>query len=93
MLFGILRIPPFVNHKGKSLNSDWLADQWDERRVLGHAQIYKERMNGDDSEIDTTQTPKRLDECLDLLEKIRRTFTDIIPSNMVRNIERGKFLQ
>ena len=26
-LFGILRIPPFVNHKGKDVNSDWLADQ------------------------------------------------------------------
>ena len=36
-LFGILRIPPFVNHKGKDVNSDWLADQWDERSVLGHA--------------------------------------------------------
>ena len=30
ILFGILRIPPFVNDKGKEVNSDWLADQWDE---------------------------------------------------------------
>ena len=36
-MFGILRIPPFVNHKGKDVNTDWLADQWDERSVLGHA--------------------------------------------------------
>ena len=36
-MFGILRIPPFVNHKGKDINSDWLADQWDERSGLGHA--------------------------------------------------------
>ena len=47
-LFGILRIPPFVNHKGNDVNSDWLADQWDERSVLGHAQFHKGRMKGDD---------------------------------------------
>ena len=35
-------MPPFVNHKGKDVNSDWLAGQWDERSVLGHAQIDKE---------------------------------------------------
>ena len=33
---------PFVNHKGKDVNSDWFADQWDERSVLGHAQVHKE---------------------------------------------------
>ena len=44
---GILRIPPFVNHKRKDVNCDWLTDQWDERSVLGHAQIYKERMKCD----------------------------------------------
>ena len=34
---------PFVNHKGKESNSDWLPDQWDQRSVLGHAWIYKEK--------------------------------------------------
>ena len=29
-LFGILRIPRFVNHKGKDINSDWFSHQWDE---------------------------------------------------------------
>jgi hypothetical protein len=37
VLFGILQTPPFVNHNGKDVNSDWLADQSDERSVLGHA--------------------------------------------------------
>ena len=56
-MFGIQQTPPFVNHKGKDLNPDWLADQWDERGILGHAQIYKDRMKGDDPEIATAQTP------------------------------------
>ena len=54
-LFGTLRIPPFVNHKRKDVNSDWLADQWDERSVLGHAQFPNGRMKGDDPEIDTAR--------------------------------------
>ena len=80
-LFGILRIPPFVNHKGNDVNSDWLADQWDERSVLGHAQFHKGRRKGDDPEIDTAQTPKRFDRRLALLGKTRKTFTDSIPNN------------
>ena len=28
-----------MNDKGKDANSDWLADQWDERSVLGHARV------------------------------------------------------
>ena len=64
ILFGIQRILPFVNHKGKYVNSYWLADQWDERSVLGHVQIHKGKMKGDDPEIDTAQTP------LALLKKI-----------------------
>ena len=79
-LFGTLRIPHFVNNKEKDVNSDWLADQWDERSVLGHARIHKGRMKGDDPEIDTAQTPKRFDECLAVQEKIRKTFTDSIPN-------------
>ena len=62
-----------MNHKGNDVNSDWLADQWDERSVLGHARIKKGRMNGDDPEdpeIDTAQTPKRFDRRLALQEKI-----------------------
>ena len=70
---------PFVNHKGKDVHSDWLADQWDERSVSGHAHIHKGRMKVDDPEIDTAQTAKRLDGRLALLEKIRKTFTDSIP--------------
>ena len=70
-LFGILRIPPFVNHIGKDVNSDWLADQWDEGSAKGHAQFHKGRMKGDDPEIDTAQTLKRLDGNLALLEKIQ----------------------
>ena len=76
--FAILRIPPFVNHRGKDVNSDWLADQWDERCVFGHAQFHKGSIKVDDPEIDTALTPKRLDGCLALLEKIRKTFTDKI---------------
>ena len=79
-LFGVLRIPPFVNHKGNDVNSDWLADQWDERSVLGHALFHKGRMKGDDPEIDAAQTPKRFDRRLALLGKTRKTFTDSIPN-------------
>ena len=46
-----------MNHKGKDVNSDWLAHQWDEHSVLGHARINKGRMKGDDPEIDDAQTP------------------------------------
>ena len=73
----ILLSPHFVNHKGKAVNSDWLADQWDKQSVLGHAQFYKGRMKG---EINIAQTPKRFDVCL-ALEKIRKTITDSIPNN------------
>ena len=59
-----------MNHKGNSVNSDWLADQWDERRVLGHARINKGRMKGDDPEIGTAQTPKRFERRLALQERI-----------------------
>ena len=79
-MLGILQIPPFVNHKGKVVNSDWFADQWDERSVLGHAQFHKGRMKGDDPEIHTAQTPKRFDGRLALLEKTLQTFTDSIPN-------------
>ena len=78
VLLGILRIPPFVNHKGKDVNSDWFADQWDERSVLGHAQFHKGRMKGDYPQVDTAQTPKRFDRRLVLLEKTLKTFTDSI---------------
>ena len=64
-LFGILRIPPFVNHKGKDANSNWLADQWDEQSILRHMQFHKGRMKGDDPEIDTAQTLKCFDRHLE----------------------------
>ena len=79
-LFGILRIPPFVNDKGKDVKSDWLANQWDERSVLGHARVNKGRMNGDDPQIDTAQNPKRFDWRLAIQRKIQKTFADSIPN-------------
>ena len=60
-----------VNQKGKDVNSDWLADHWDERSVLRHAQFYNGRMKGDDPEINTAQTQNRFDGFLALLEKIQ----------------------
>ena len=77
---GILQIPPFVNHKGKDVNSYWPAGQWEERRVFGHAQINKGRMKGDDPEIDTAHTPKRFGGRLALQEQLRNTFADSIPN-------------
>ena len=82
-MYGILRIPPFVNHKGKDIKSDWFADQLDKRSVLGHAQFHEGRVKCDDPEINTAQTPKRLDGCLAVQEKIRMTFTDRIPKNIL----------
>ena len=82
LLFGILRIPPLVNHKGKDINSDWFADQWDERSVLGHARFHKGRMKGTDPEIGIAQTPKRFDRRLALLAKTVKTFTDSIPNKL-----------
>ena len=73
---------PFVNHKGKDINFDWLADQWDEQSILGHLQFHKGRMKGDDPDIDTAQTSKHFDGHLALLEKIRITFTDCILNNL-----------
>ena len=75
-MFGILRNPPFVNNKGKDVNSDWFAEKWEERSVLRHAQIHKRRMQGDDPEMDTAQTPNRFGRQLALAEKIRKTFID-----------------
>ena len=61
-----------MNDKGKDVNSDWLADQWDERSVLGHARVNKGRMKGDDPQIDTAQNPKRFDWRLALQGKSKR---------------------
>ena len=77
----ILRISPFVNNKGKDVNSDWFANQWDERSVLGQAQFHKGKMKGDDPEIDNAQPPKGFNGRLALLEKIRKTYTDSILNN------------
>ena len=49
---------------------------------LGHAQLHKGRIKGDDPEIDTTQTPKRFSGRLAPLEKIRKTFTDSISNKL-----------
>ena len=53
-------------------------------RLSEAKQFYKGRTKFDDPEIDTAQTPKRLDERLALLEKIRNTFTDSILNNTTR---------
>ena len=50
-----------MDDKGKEVHSDWLADQIDERSILGHARVIKGRMKGDDPQIDTAQTAKRFD--------------------------------
>ena len=50
---------------------------------MGHAQIYKAKMKGDNPEIDTLQTPTRWDGSLALLEKSRKAFTDSIPNKTV----------
>ena len=81
---------PFCASQTKRRNSDWLADQWDEPSVLGHAQIHKGRMNGADPDIDTVQTPKRLDGCSALPEKIRKTFTD--STGFRRSLEETKII-
>ena len=52
---------------------------------FGHSQFDKGRMKGDGLEIYTAQTPKHLDECLALLEKIRKTFTDSILDVMYKH--------
>ena len=78
---------PFVNHKGKDVNSDRLASQWDERSVFGHAQINKGRKKGDDPEIFTAQTPKRFEGHLALEEKIQKTFADSIPNKTQKIFE------
>ena len=73
-----------MNDKGKDVNSDWLADQCDERSVLGHARVNKGRMNGDDHQIDTAQTPKRFDWRLTLQGKIQKTFAVVSRTNKKR---------
>ena len=35
---------------GRDVNSDWLADQLDERGGLGHAQIHKRKKKSSESE-------------------------------------------
>ena len=72
-----------MNEKGKDVNSDWLADQWDERSVLGHVRINKGKMKADDPQIDTAQTPKRFDWRLALQGKIQKTFADSIPNKCI----------
>ena len=77
-----------MNDKGKDINSDWLADQWDEQSILGHARVNKGRMRGNDPQIDTAQTPKHFNWRLALQGKIQKTFADNIP-NKRGLIERG----
>ena len=57
---------------------------------MGHAQINKGKMKGNDHEIDTAQTPKRFDRRLALEEKIRKTFTGCIPNKTLLLPERSK---
>ena len=74
ILFEILQIPSFVKHKGKDVNSDGLADQWDERSVLELAQNHKGAMNVDDPKIYTALTPKSFDGRPALLGKNPKDF-------------------
>ena len=67
-----IRIPPIVNHKVKDVNSDWLADQWNELPVicwdLGlilHGFQSASLLTG-------LLEPKRLNRRLAFLEKIRK---------------------
>ena len=78
-----------MNDKGKDVNSDWLADQWDERSVLGHARVNKGRMKGDDPQVDTAQNPKRFDWRLALHGKIQKTFADSIPNKTALEFKRS----
>ena len=71
-----------MNDKGKGVNSDWLAGQWDKQRVLRHVQINKGMMRGDDPEIDTAQIQKRSERRLALQEKIRKTFAASTPERL-----------
>ena len=88
-LFRILRTPSFANHKVKVVNSDWLADQWDGRSVLGHTQFHKGRVKDDYAEIDTAQIPKHFERRLTPLEQIRKTFIDSIPNKSRIKCELG----
>ena len=78
--------------QGKGINFDWLADQCDERRVLGHAQVRKGKMKGDDPEIATAPNPKHLDRGLAPPGKIWKTFTKIILIKNHLSPEIGLFL-
>ena len=60
-LFEILQTLPFVDHKGREVNSDRLPDQWDERCVLGLARIHREEIKADGPEITTAHNPKFFD--------------------------------
>ena len=53
LLFGIQRIPPFANHRGKDTTSDWLADHGKSEALRGIVLFHKGRMKGDDPKIDT----------------------------------------
>ena len=70
-----------MNNKEKDLNSDWLADQWDERSVLRHARVNNGRMKGDDPQIDIAQTPKALRLASGSSGENPKTFADSIPNN------------
>lgn len=60
----------FVTRNGEDVKSDWLANQWNMRRSLGHVRIHKEKMKDEDPEIATEIGG------LALMEKTRKTFTD-----------------
>ena len=47
-----------LNHNGKDVNSDCLADQWDEREASLYMAMYIGKMKNDDPEIVTAPTPK-----------------------------------
>ena len=78
---GYCKFPRLYITKGKALTL--IGSLINGTSVLGHAQFHTGRTKGDDPKIDTSQTPKRLDGHLTLLEKIRKTFTDSIPNTFL----------
>ena len=72
------------------LNSSTIVKSARRLSVLGHAQFHKERVKGDDAEINTAQNPKRFEGHLAILEKIRKTFTDSIPNKQREGGKEGR---
>ena len=96
-LFGVLRIPHFVNHKEKTLTLIGSLINRKSEALWGMRNFTSKRRRAN-PDIDTAQTPKRFDGCLALLKKIRKTVTDslqavslIVTSSVNRSIVKIRF--